>query len=301
MKKEYIKIRDINQYVVTYEGDTNHIIIYLHGGPSFTSIPLWEYTASLHELATFIIFDQRGTGKTYYANKDKITGAEEIILDLKELITMIKSRYQKEQVILMGHSWGSIVAEKYISQYPNDVEAYIGVGQVINFKKGVSVAFEKAKQLALTNKDRSSCRKLNRLSLRDDTIVKDFPKVVSILGKYGYAMNTKDVVIKMIKSKLFDFQYLISMFSSSKANYKLLDYLENYNLMNYKKEYTMPYFYILGKRDYQVSYTIALDYFQQIESPLKQCFILENSNHMPMIEEPEKFRETLEEILRLCE
>jgi pimeloyl-ACP methyl ester carboxylesterase len=44
-----------------------------------------------------------------------------------------------------------------------------------------------------------------------------------------------------------------------------------------------------GKYDYQVSTTLAEQYFENLDAPYKQFYVFENSAHSPCFEEPEKF------------
>ena len=41
-------------------------------------------------------------------------------------------RFNKDKVILMGHSYGSLLGASYVSRHPERVEKYIGIGQVVS-------------------------------------------------------------------------------------------------------------------------------------------------------------------------
>jgi proline iminopeptidase len=101
-------------------------IIYLHGGPGgFVSD--WTRT-SLAPLADdrfdVFLYDQIGSGqsarlanmKDYTANRHK--------KDLEELIKKIGA----EKVILIGQSWGAILAALYVADHPDKVEKFILTG-----------------------------------------------------------------------------------------------------------------------------------------------------------------------------
>jgi pimeloyl-ACP methyl ester carboxylesterase len=67
------------------------------------------------------------------------------------------------------------------------------------------------------------------------------------------------------------------------------DYVENDNLNETSTNFHIPIYIIHGKYDYQVSHTLALEYFDNIEAPKKAFYTFENSAHSPNAEEPEKF------------
>jgi pimeloyl-ACP methyl ester carboxylesterase len=53
-------------------------------------------------------------------------------------------------------------------------------------------------------------------------------------------------------------------------------------------ELAIPVYFLSGIYDYTVNYTLAKDYFEKIEAPVKGFYTFERSAHSPMFEEPEK-------------
>jgi pimeloyl-ACP methyl ester carboxylesterase len=62
-------------------------------------------------------------------------------------------------------------------------------------------------------------------------------------------------------------------------------------------ELDLPVYFMEGMYDYTCNYTLARDYFEKIHAPVKGFYILENSAHSPLIKEPEKTRQILQEIV----
>ena len=52
----------------------------------------------------------------------------------------------------------------------------------------------------------------------------------------------------------------------------------------------LPVYFFEGIYDYTCSYTLAKDYFQKIQAPVKGFYTFENSAHSPIFEEPERSR-----------
>ena len=46
------------------------------------------------------------------------------------LVDYVCDRFQQENVILVGHSYGTMVGSKYAIEHPDKVAAYVGVGQM---------------------------------------------------------------------------------------------------------------------------------------------------------------------------
>jgi pimeloyl-ACP methyl ester carboxylesterase len=60
-------------------------------------------------------------------------------------------------------------------------------------------------------------------------------------------------------------------------------------------ELDLPVYFFEGIYDYTCSYTLAKDYFQRIQAPVKGFYTFENSAHSPIFEEPERSRKILRE------
>ena len=107
----------------------------------------------------------------------------------------------------------------------------------------------------------------------------------------------------MVKDLLFFKGYTLS----EKINYfqgmlfsnkHLWGYVVGDNLFLSSTSFQVPVYITHGKFDYQVSYTLAREYFEIIKAPEKSFFSFEKSAHSPNGEEPEKFVKVLQDIKR---
>ena len=101
-----------------------------------------------------------------------------------------------------------------------------------------------------------------------------------ILFFKGYAFIEK---IKFIQGMSFSLKYL-------------WDYVLENNLFESTVFFQVPVYITHGKYDYQVSYTLAQQYFEVLQAPDKAFFTFEESAHSPNIEESEKFIQIIRNI-----
>ena len=66
-----------------------------------------------------------------------------------------------------------------------------------------------------------------------------------------------------------------------------------------KTEYEVPYYNINGDKDYQTNYKIAQDYYEQVEAPYKQMFIMENMTHGLLESDSEGFSKIVHQIAEI--
>jgi len=112
-------------------------ILYLHGGPGGRiSDAVIEALAPLSELGHSLYFyDQVGSGHSNRLQSIEDYSVERHTQDLAEIIDKIGAK----KVILIGHSWGTMLAAHYVQQHPDKVERMIleGPGPILPINKSL--------------------------------------------------------------------------------------------------------------------------------------------------------------------
>lgn len=97
-------------------------VLIINGGPGMNSNVFASLAALLSENNTTIIYDQRGTGKSGLKNP---TPSEISIENLVEDIEKLRAALGYDQWIILGHSFGGMLAYAYAAEYPERVKAMI--------------------------------------------------------------------------------------------------------------------------------------------------------------------------------
>jgi len=97
-------------------------ILMLSGGPGFSSDYLQPIAEALSGSFRSIFFDQRGTGKSVPQKYD--TSFISISLTLED-IEFLRNQLGYKQWIILGHSYGGLLASIYAASYPNSVSSII--------------------------------------------------------------------------------------------------------------------------------------------------------------------------------
>lgn len=115
---------------------TNNPIIFLHGGPGgMIKDKFIETLKPLSELGHDLYFyDQIGSGHSERLEDIKEYSVSRHKEDLREII--LKTGFDK--VILIGHSWGAMLAINYLQDYDESIEKIIlaGPGPILPINKG---------------------------------------------------------------------------------------------------------------------------------------------------------------------
>jgi proline iminopeptidase len=102
-------------------------IVALHGGPGQSSL---TFKGSLDRLAPdyrVVYFDQRGSGNSEVKPDAALYTIEHLVDDLEVLRRDV---VQAERIVLLAHSFGGAVAQRYAIAHPDRVSALILVGSV---------------------------------------------------------------------------------------------------------------------------------------------------------------------------
>jgi pimeloyl-ACP methyl ester carboxylesterase len=144
---KYLKVGGIEQWVtIRGENRANPVVLVLHGGPGDATNP-WGYAGFRPWLKTYTVvqWDQRGSGKTLGRNgKDSAAALtiDRLVQDGVELADALRTSLRKDKIILVGHSFGSVLGVLMAKAKPELFSAFVGTGQVGDPSRGYTVAFE---------------------------------------------------------------------------------------------------------------------------------------------------------------
>ena len=177
----YVQLDSSEGYINVFGvSKSNPVIISLHGGPgapsTFVDYDWQEYLADDY---TIVSWDETGCGRSYYRNADtdpdnaSLTFDQQLA-DLDALVDYCCDRFGQDQVIILGHSYGSLLGSSYVMAHPEKVSAYIGVGQCVNETDyyGDTYSYEDALRIAREQEDDTSEMEAAYEAFRSDLSLK---------------------------------------------------------------------------------------------------------------------------------
>jgi pimeloyl-ACP methyl ester carboxylesterase len=268
------------------------IILYLHGGPGDACIPLTKkYNSKLEEDFIFVNWDQRGSGLSYYpfSQSEKLNLAT-ILDDTYQFVQYLLEKCNQKKLIIMGHSWGTVIGISFIQKYPELVSHYIGIGQVVNMKENIDLQ-KKFLRTKMKNSDQ-----LDKLDFVEDPIKSSLvltKKIVSYDGSLYGSKNYLKLIVPFIFSKDYSIRKLINRLKGSNQSieYFWKELLE-INFENYV-DFKMPILFCEGRYDAHVSSKLVDNYAKRINSPVEIIWF-ESSGHFPQWEESAKFNDEIQ-------
>lgn len=278
----------------------NPILLFLHGGPGFPEMPFTHIDSPrLEEHFIVVNWDQRGAGMSYSDSMPpESMNIEQFITDTHELIQMLKYRYSKEKIFLIGHSWGSVLGLYIAHRYPENLHAYIGMGQVVNMQDGELISYRFVLEKARKANDLEAIDSLERMG--PPPYEGGFQSLAlqrSLLAKYGGAManvSFSDLMGIMSSSPFYtetDKGNFMKAFI--RTNSMLWAELEGVDFFEDVTELHVPVYFFAGRCDYVTPFELLERYFDVLKAPHKEIVWFDNSCHWPNLDEPDVYQDKL--------
>jgi pimeloyl-ACP methyl ester carboxylesterase len=306
----WVNIGGIDQFLLVRTRDkSNPPMIVIHGGPGSPEGEVFRaYNSALEDHFSVVHWHQRGAGWTFTGSeRAEDLAVDKFVSDLGELVDYTFNEFGEQKIFLLGHSWGSFLGIRYVRDHPEKIAAYIGVGQVTDMveseQRGCDYILEQA-QAANDLDDIEEISSFCRPPFTKDYVLKQR----AYLTKYGGDMLGDLTMLGMVQEAWTQpevtLPFLVRLMRGSLRSLDFMwDDLMTVNFFDEPKSFEAPIHFVLGRGDYQVSATLAAEYFEQIDAPCKSLKWFEASGHNPMFEEPQAFNDYLINEIRpgVCE
>lgn len=300
------QIGGIAQWInVRGQDRANPMILFVHGGPASPSMPTtWQWQRPIEEYFTVAHYDQRGVGKTLRANdKDAVAATLKIdrfVDDAIEVAEHLRAKYRKDKLIIIGHSWGTVVSTRAVLKRPDLFYAYVGIGQIANIRENERISFNFGLEQARKHDNTEALKEMEAIApypgdqpiTRERIIVaRKWPQYYGGLSAY------KSDSPYYFRAPMLSPEY-------DQADWDAIDAGSLFTLGAVLKEWTevdftavrqfpIPVLMFLGRHDYTTPTEPVVKWMAQLKAPYKRSVWFEHSAHMVPWEEPGKLLTSL--------
>ena len=303
----YVRLGGVEQWVLLRsENVANPILIVLHGGPGFSDTAfLRYYTPELEKSFTVVYWDQRGTGRSYQPTilQSSMTVAQ-FISDLDELVGIVRSRFGKDKVAILGHSWGSALGTLYAARFPEKVAVYAGVAQVGDWAASEVASYTKAVAEAERQGMRTVLKKLHAIGPPPHSVDQVFVERTCALRVAGDLKpkafwDMTRMLLGTPEASILDLRATLRAFRFSMDS--MWPEVSRLNLIESVPALQVPVVFMLGRRDPWIPAEMSVLYFDMLSAPSKKLVWFDKSGHEPFVDEPSKFVATMLDVVHpLC-
>jgi pimeloyl-ACP methyl ester carboxylesterase len=301
----YVRIGGIEQWVaIRGEDRSNPVLLFLHGGPADVTNP-WTFVmfAPWEKHFTVVQWDQRGAGKTFRKNGSALAPTmklDRMAQDGIELTEYLRKHLGKDKIVVVAHSFGTLLGLQMIQARPELYFAYVGTGQVGDETRNYSVAYDALLKKARESGNQQAIEELqhagpppyssgegyqvqrkwaNRFEGADQFL----PGTIglTLVAPGGSAQDVNDSG----DGQMFSGEYLVSQAQSQTPKELGL-------------EFSVPMFFFQGAEDFTTPTALAERYLTMIHAPSKKFLLIQGGGHFAVFMHSDEFLKQLLALVR---
>ena len=298
----YVEIGGIEQWITIRGEDRNNpVVLFLYGGPGDATNP-WGYAAfpSWLDRFTVVQWDQRGAARTLARNGPASADSlslERMVQDGVELAEYLREHLDKDKLILVGHSFGSILGVKMAKARPELFSVYVGTAQVADPQGNYAAAYD-----ALLAKARSE-RNLRAIAELEDIGPPPYPdgRGFGVQRRWSNSFEGADrFIASMLGLALGAPGYSIGdindwLEGQQLSAEKLIPQTFEIDADELGGEFALPVLVIQGEEDFTTPTSLARSFISSIQAPQKGFVSIDGGGHFAVFVESDAFLDALVE------
>jgi pimeloyl-ACP methyl ester carboxylesterase len=296
----YVKIGGLDQWItIRGEDPKNPVLLFLHGGPGDATNP-WGYAAFRNWLKYFTVvqWDQRGAGRTFGRNGVAAASTitiERMVQDGVELSEFLSKKLHKDKIILVGHSWGSILGVFMAKARPDLFHAFVGTGQVADSTRNYPVAYAALVEKASRE---GNARALQELSEVGPPPYKD-GKGFAVQRKWANLFEGADVFLAStlgfaLSAPGYSIGDINDWFEGQSVSAEqLVPKTSGLDAKLLGGKFAIPVFVIQGAEDFTTPTSLAKSYLNSLDAPRKAFSAIDGAGHFAVFTKQDVFLKEL--------
>ena len=304
----YVDIGGIQQWITIRGTNRNNpVLLFLHGGPGDATNP-WGYAAFRTWLNYFTVvqWDQRGSARTLGKNSDSLGATisiDRMAKDGIELADYLRKSLGKEKIVLVGHSWGSILGVFMAKARPDLFSAFVGTGQVADPSKTYTVAHRDLLRKAQALREQNAIDELREVGPPPYSDGRGY----GVQRKWANRFEGADAFI----ASMFGFALMAPGYTVHDVNdwldgqgvsaERLIPETSALTATKLGGEFALPVFVIQGAEDFTTPTSLAEAFVRSIRAPSKAFVAVEGGGHFAVFMKSDAFlRELVARVLPIA-
>ncbi|HVJ31417.1 MAG TPA: alpha/beta hydrolase [Gammaproteobacteria bacterium] len=293
----FVQLGGIEQFV-TIRGDDrgNPVLLHVHGGPGISFSAFAAEFAPYEADFTVVQWDQRGSGCTFgpLGEATPDVTLERLASDGIELAEHLRGRFGDRKLIVLGHSFGSIVAIEMMRRAPQDFALYVGTGQFASAAGAIDAQIARLRAFAAGDPDLTA--QLDALAALEPGLPKfggvnrlSQSRAPGVDVAFMQRLQSRAAEV-MAPKELADWQAGRQAFTP-----RLVHEIAGVELLATTRRLEVPFVVIQGSDDWNTPVAVARAYFEQVEAPWKGFVVIAGAGHFAHLTHTPQFLAALRE------
>ena len=298
----FVKIGGIDQFVqIRGDNRANPVLLFLHGGPGISMVGLTTIFRPWEKYFTVVQWDQRGDGKTYGRNggADEALGMtiDRMTKDGLEVADFLRHHLHKDKIVLLGHSWGTVLGVRMIKARPDLFSAYVATGELVAKQENELMSYNLVLDCARRAHNDEAVRELEDIhpppykDLPTLLVQRKWMDVCDLPSERNLFRNMAPAVAFAPNYSLKDIWDMQQATAFSQQT--LFAALNPFDSRVLGLDFAVPYFIFEGDKDLNTPTILAQRYFATLHAPVKGFVLLKDAGHDAVLTVPDAFLKEL--------
>jgi pimeloyl-ACP methyl ester carboxylesterase len=299
-QQRFVTIGGIQQWIsIAGDNRANPVLLMVHGGPG---IPQWPDAARFkpwEKYFTVVLWDQRGAGHTFgkYGASTPDVSLQRIASDGVELSRYLCRTLGKKKIVVLGHSWGTLVAVHMVQQAPGLFAAYVGTGQMADFRADGLIQYRAILAKARRNHAAAELQALQALGKPDPANGRQYDAyrkyLPTVLAPSDLAYLKEQHAAAPALAAAYPEEGPNVGAGAKFSHARLWPYVVQADLPKTAATLGTAYFLIQGQRDMMAATPQAVHYFKVVKAPYKSLSVIPDAGHFALMTAPDPFLDVL--------
>ena len=292
-----VEIEGIDHALMIRGHDTSDpVLLFLAGGPGGAERgAMRRHLAELEAHFVVVTWDQRGTGASYA----QLDPTETVTLDgyVRDTIAITEhllDRFDRDDLYLLGQSWGTTLGVLAVQQRPDLYAAYIGTGQMVSQRETDQIFYRDTVTSAMGSGDTDLVTHLISIGEPPYDEMLSYEVVLSNPDLYPYDHNpnsegaggfSENFIVP--EYTLVDQIHMLGGFMDTFA--AMYPQLQDIDFRETATRLDTPMFFIQGRYEAPGRTVLFDEWYSMLDAPIKELHILDTSGHRPLFEQPGRF------------
>jgi pimeloyl-ACP methyl ester carboxylesterase len=299
-EEAFVQIGGIQQWMTIRGQDrANPVLLLLHGGPGDVTNP-WTFAmfAPWEEHFTVVQWDQRGAGKTFGRNGPAIGPTMTInrmVQDGIEVADYLRHHLNKKKIIVVAHSFGSVIGLAMVRARPDLFYAYVGTGQVADETRNYYAAYDALMQKARAVGNQEAIADLTGVGpppyKSADGYRAQWKWANKFEGADVFLYSRLGLTLVAPGSSVRDLN--MSDDGQALSGDRLVSQATSQTSAGLGLDFAIPMFFFQGAEDFTTPTALAHQYLNALKAPQKAFVPIEGGGHFAVFMKPDLFLKEL--------
>jgi proline iminopeptidase len=282
-------------------GVENPVILFLAGGPGGSEVgAMRRHLPMLEEDFVVVTFDQRGTGRSHHQLEPLSTlTLDNAVSDVIEVTEHLRQRFDVDQVMIVGQSWGTLLGVLAIDEAPELYSAFVGIGQMVSPTETDQVIYDDTLAWARAQGRDGLVEQLESIGRPPYDDILDYePALAYEKDVYPYDFSVNSEGRGGFSENLFVGEYTLLEQLHALGGFLdvfsvLYPQVVDIDLREQVTSVDVPVFVMMGRHEARGRTEPAEEWFARLDAPHKEWIEFDTSGHRPLFEQPAAFHRAM--------